>query len=225
MSNASLVAALNDALPQTQCTRCGYADCRALCRGHRERRRTHQPVPAGRRRRHRPPGRVDEPGRPGTAQSGERHRRAAPARPRRRSLVHRLHAVPAGLPGRLHRRRAEADAHGHSRAVHRLRAVPSGLSGRLHRARRRDRRPDRLAGLEPGSRQPSRGERYAVHRARLPTRKRRARSRAHSRQTTVHGRAAAGDATDPAQRDALSDRREAIVAAALARARASRPAP
>ncbi len=29
MSNASLVAALNDALPQTQCTRCGYADCQA----------------------------------------------------------------------------------------------------------------------------------------------------------------------------------------------------
>jgi Na+-translocating ferredoxin:NAD+ oxidoreductase RNF subunit RnfB len=29
MSIASLVAALNDALPQTQCTRCGYADCRA----------------------------------------------------------------------------------------------------------------------------------------------------------------------------------------------------
>ena len=29
MSNASLVAALNDALPQTQCTRCGYADCLA----------------------------------------------------------------------------------------------------------------------------------------------------------------------------------------------------
>jgi electron transport complex protein RnfB len=29
MSNGSLAAALNDALPQTQCTRCGYADCRA----------------------------------------------------------------------------------------------------------------------------------------------------------------------------------------------------
>jgi len=29
MANASLAAALNDALPQTQCTRCGYADCRA----------------------------------------------------------------------------------------------------------------------------------------------------------------------------------------------------
>ena len=28
MSNASLVAALNDALPQTQCTRCGYPSCR-----------------------------------------------------------------------------------------------------------------------------------------------------------------------------------------------------
>ena len=28
-STASLVEALNDALPQTQCTRCGYADCRA----------------------------------------------------------------------------------------------------------------------------------------------------------------------------------------------------
>ena len=29
MSNRSLADALNDALPQTQCTRCGYADCRA----------------------------------------------------------------------------------------------------------------------------------------------------------------------------------------------------
>ena len=29
MSNRSLVEALNDALPQTQCTRCGYPDCRA----------------------------------------------------------------------------------------------------------------------------------------------------------------------------------------------------
>ena len=29
MSNRSLAEALNDALPQTQCTRCGYADCRA----------------------------------------------------------------------------------------------------------------------------------------------------------------------------------------------------
>ena len=29
MSNRSLVDALDDALPQTQCTRCGYADCRA----------------------------------------------------------------------------------------------------------------------------------------------------------------------------------------------------
>ena len=26
---AALVELLNDALPQTQCTRCGYADCRA----------------------------------------------------------------------------------------------------------------------------------------------------------------------------------------------------
>ena len=29
MSNRSLADALNDALPQTQCTRCRYADCRA----------------------------------------------------------------------------------------------------------------------------------------------------------------------------------------------------
>ena len=29
MSNRSLAEALNDALPQTQCTRCGYADCGA----------------------------------------------------------------------------------------------------------------------------------------------------------------------------------------------------
>ena len=32
MSNRSLVDALDDALPQTQCTRCGYADCRAYAK-------------------------------------------------------------------------------------------------------------------------------------------------------------------------------------------------
>jgi len=29
MNEAALAASLLDALPQTQCTRCGYADCRA----------------------------------------------------------------------------------------------------------------------------------------------------------------------------------------------------
>ncbi len=33
MSRATLVEALLDALPQTQCTRCGYADCRSYAEG------------------------------------------------------------------------------------------------------------------------------------------------------------------------------------------------
>ena len=41
--------ALHDALPQTQCTRCGYPDCRGLRRRHGERRGRDQPVPARRR--------------------------------------------------------------------------------------------------------------------------------------------------------------------------------
>ena len=81
MANASLVAALNDALPQTQCTRCGYADCHALCRRHRERRRADQPVSAGRCGGHRAARRVDGQASP-ASQPGERDRRAAPARDR-----------------------------------------------------------------------------------------------------------------------------------------------
>jgi phenylacetate-CoA ligase len=38
----------------------------------------------------------------------------------RRGLVHRLHTVHQGLPGRLHPRRVQGHAHGDRRAVHRL---------------------------------------------------------------------------------------------------------
>ena len=117
-------------LPQTQCTRCGYAAAAPTPR--RSRRRRDQPLPAGRRgaiaalaRAHRARGRG---ARPRVRRRTDRSRRA-----HRRGPVHRLHAVHRRLPGRRDRRRAEADAHGARRAVHRLRAVPPPLPGRLHR--------------------------------------------------------------------------------------------
>ncbi len=43
-----IVARIDALLPQTQCTRCGYAGCAPLRRGDRERRGTDQPVPSRR---------------------------------------------------------------------------------------------------------------------------------------------------------------------------------
>ena len=74
-----LADALDDALPQTQCTRCGYPDCRGYAAGDRRRRRRHQPLPARRRRRHRAPGRASPAGRSQPLDPDMRHRRAARA--------------------------------------------------------------------------------------------------------------------------------------------------
>src|SRR6266852_1574161 len=65
--------------------------------------------------------------------------------PDRREPLHRLHALHRGLPGGRDRRRASTDAHRGRALVHRLRAVPASLPPRLHRhdhgQRRLGRRP------------------------------------------------------------------------------------
>src|SRR5712691_5088962 len=65
--------------------------------------------------------------------------------PDRREPLHRLHALHRGLPGGRDRRRASTDAHRGRALVHRLRAVLASLPRRLHRhdpgKRSLDRRP------------------------------------------------------------------------------------
>ena len=72
-------------LPQTQCGQCGYPRLQALRRGDRQGRGRHQPVPAGRRRRHEEAGR---PARRGT-QAARRSPRHAQAEIGRRSSTSR----------------------------------------------------------------------------------------------------------------------------------------
>ena len=114
-STDALVEALDAALPQTQCTRCGYPDCRAYAQAMAQ---------DGADINRCPPGgaegivRLAAPDRARRQAARRRTRRGRPATPGgdRRSLVHRLHAVHQGLPGGLHRRRIQADAHRHRRA-------------------------------------------------------------------------------------------------------------
>ena len=70
---------LHDALPQTQCTRCGYPDCRGYAQAIAAGEADDQPVPARRRRRRRAAWRAIT-GRPAAAaEPGQRHRGAARA--------------------------------------------------------------------------------------------------------------------------------------------------
>ena len=105
----------------------------AVCRSDRARRGRHQPMPAGRRSRCRVRSRRcwRLPYQP--LESSPRSRTAAQRGLHPRGAVHRLHAVHPGLPGRRHRRRRQAHAHGADRRLHGLRAVRAALSGRLHR--------------------------------------------------------------------------------------------
>ncbi len=128
MIGASDIDAL---LPQTQCTRCGYTGClpyaEAIARGEADINQC-------------PPGGTETivalaalTGRPAIAtQPRQRPRSRAHRGVHRRRTLHRLHQVPAALPGGCDHRRAAPHAHRHRRAVHGLRAVRGALPGRLH---------------------------------------------------------------------------------------------
>jgi NAD-dependent dihydropyrimidine dehydrogenase PreA subunit len=142
-----LVRALDDALPQTQCTRCGYPDCRGYALAIAN---EHAPINQC------PPGGAEGvarlaaiTGRPALALNPANGLEA----PRLLAVIDEagcigctlcLKACPVDCIVGGH----ERDAHGHRPRLHRLRVVPAGLPGRLHRARARLGRRDRLAGLE-----------------------------------------------------------------------------
>ena len=137
----SLADRLDAALPQMQCRRCGYAGCRPYA----------EAIACGDAINRCPPG-GDARDRGARSDDGTTARRArsrawasrtADGRPHRRGALHRLHAVPRGVPGRRDRRRRQAHAHGASGAVHRLRSVRRALSRRLHRHRSRRPRLER----------------------------------------------------------------------------------
>ena len=124
-------SAIDALLPQTQCTRCGYTGClpyaEAIARGEADINQC-------------PPGGTETivalaalTGRTDIAtQPRQRHRSGAHGGVHRRRTLHRLHQVPAALPGGCDRRRAAPHAHRRRRAVHGLRAVRRALPGRLH---------------------------------------------------------------------------------------------
>ena len=103
------------ALPQTQCTRCGYPDCRAYARGHGAGRGRHQPLPAGRCRRHRPAGAPDRA-----------RRQAARRRTRRRRPAHAWRS--STKPGASAARCASRPARWIASSAHPSRCTPSSTS-------------------------------------------------------------------------------------------------
>ncbi len=139
---------LDDALPQTQCRRCGYDGCRpyaeAIAGGDAD-----QSLPARRRRADRDTGGADRRA-AGRARPGARRARPLTRRPHRRDALHRLHAVHRRVPRRRDRRRGQAHAHGAARRCAPAascasrparstasRMVPAGRAGRpTMRARR-----------------------------------------------------------------------------------------
>jgi hypothetical protein len=167
VSAVSVVAERIDALlPQTQCTRCGYAGCRPYAAAIAAGEAQINQCPPGGRATIEALARLLGP-RISAAESGERGRVAAARGLDRRGALHRVRALLAALPRRCHRRRVEVSAHRHRRALHGLRAVPGALSRRLHRdALRRPRPPPDQAALNR--------ERFEAHEER---RERRARER------------------------------------------------
>src|SRR5690606_28751563 len=103
-----------------------------LRRGHGPQRSGHRPLPArGRCRRARPGTRARRG--TTALRPRPRRAQATSGRAHRGGRLHRLHPLHPGLPGRRHRRRQQAHAHRPRAAVHRLRAVPARLPGGLHR--------------------------------------------------------------------------------------------
>jgi len=84
-----------------------------------------------------------------TARPGMRRHHAAHACRDRRGRLHRLHQVPAGMPGRCHHWRSKAHAHCHGPALYGLRIVHRALSGRLHCTGTRARAIGSLARVLP----------------------------------------------------------------------------
>ena len=140
---ATSVEAVLALLPQTQCRRCGYDDCRGYAEAIAdEGAAVNRCPPGGAEGIDRLARLTGKPALPLDPSCGARS--AARAGADRRGVVHRLRALPEGVPGRCDRRRGQADARRHRRALHRLRAVRAGVPGRLHRDDRRERRPHRL---------------------------------------------------------------------------------
>ena len=220
MSNASLVAALNDALPQTQCTRCGYADCRAYAEAiANDGAPINQCPPGGAEGIERLAALTAKPLRPLNPANGVEG-------PRQLAIVDEawcigctlcLQACPVdcivGAPKQMHTVISELC----TGCELCLPVCPVDCIALVAAT------ADRTGwqAWSPEQAAVSR-RRYDIHRARLQ----------HESDEPLEGQqaddgawpAAEGDAPSGA-RDAPSDRREAIVAAALARARASRPLP
>ena len=203
IATTHLADRLDAALPQMQCRRCGYAGCRPYA----------EAIACGDAINRCPPGGdaliaalAAMTARPRVALDPAHGRaRTADGRPHRRGALHRLHAVPGGLPGRCDRRRRQAHAHGAPGAVHRLRSVRRAVSRRLHRHH---------------SRRPDLGRRRRATRARPLRRAARAGSQPSRPMRRIRPRV-------PMRRAGIdADRafRQEAVAAALLRARARRAA-
>ena len=212
-SHARWPTRCDDALPQTQCTRCGYPDCRGYAEAIAAGEADINQLPARRRRRHRAAGARSPAGPPCRSTRARRRRRRA-----RLAVIDEAWCIGCTLclkacPVDCHRRRRQAHAHRDRRAVHRLRAVHAGLPGRLHRAGRRDAATG--TGWEAWSDGAGRQarERYAAHAARVG-------ARAPMRDD------AGGRAGQPAERDASPPRSHALAKrAARALTRRARRAP
>ena len=144
---ANLVQQLDQALPQTQCTRCGYPDCRsyaeAIASGEAE---INQCPPGGEEGVRRLAALTGKPVQALNPENGIEATRAL-------AVIDENWCIGCTLcikacPVDCHSRRPQADACNRQRPMHRLRALHSGLSSRLHFHGRRQRRSLGLGGLE-----------------------------------------------------------------------------